>query len=189
MGTNDGGEELVADAETLAGLDGVTPVAAAQLTDAGVTASDVAEKRVTYTDLVEAGVEQGVATDLRREYSLSWSSTLGDGLDERAESMGGLHDDERDWVAASTSDWEELGVREYDPVEREPVDVWADRERPTPVETVVDGWVADQLADAGITSVRQLAWVDAAALANALEVNVMQARTWRFSAREAFQRE
>lgn len=189
MGTNDGGEELVADAETLAGLDGVTPVAAAQLTAAGITASDVTDKRVTYRDLVDAGVEQGVAMDLRRQYSLSWSSTLGDGLDERAESMGGLQDDERDWVAASTSDWEELGVREYAPVEREPVDIWADRERPTPVGTVVDGWVADQLATAGITSVRQLARVDAAALAEALDVNVMQARTWRFSAREAFQRE
>ena len=90
MGTNDGGEELVADAEMLAGLDGVTPVAAAQLTDAGVTASDVTEKRVTYTDLVEAGIEQGVATALRREHSLSWSSTLGDGLDERAESIAQL---------------------------------------------------------------------------------------------------
>ncbi|WP_435345499.1 DUF7409 domain-containing protein [Haloarchaeobius sp. HRN-SO-5] len=185
MGTEDGGEKLVADAETLATLDGVTPVAAAQLTDAEVSARDITEKRVTYTDLVEAGVEPDLATDLRRQYSLSWSSAMGDGLDERAEKMNGLHEDERDWVAASTSDWEELGVEEFDPVEREAVDVWADRDRPTPVETVVDGYVAEQLMEAGINSVRQLAVVDASSLADALDVDVMQARTWRFAARDA----
>lgn len=185
MGTNDGSEELVADAEALAELAAVTPVAAAQLTAAGVTASDVTEKRVTYADLVEAGVEQGVATALRRRYSLSWTTELGDGLDERAETMNGLHDDERDWVAASTSDWEDAGVPEYDPVEREPTEEWVERDRPTPVDAVVDDYVAETLAEAGISSVRQLAAVDAAALAEALDVGVMQARTWRFAAREA----
>ncbi|WP_267642965.1 DUF7409 domain-containing protein [Haloarchaeobius amylolyticus] len=186
MGADDhGGRELVGDANTVDALEGVPPDAAAELADADVTPTDLTEKAVTYMDLVEAGVDREVAGEIRRHYSLTWASRMGDGLDDRAEEMGGLQQGERDWVAASTADWEDLGVPEYDPVEREPIDFWADHERPTPVETVVNDWVAERLAEAGISSVRQLAWVDASALAEALDVNVMQARTWRFAARDA----
>ncbi|WP_435335544.1 DUF7409 domain-containing protein [Haloarchaeobius sp. TZWWS8] len=184
MAADDGGDEAT-EAGDLVALDGVPEAAAAELEEAGLSPADVTEKRVSYVDLLEAGVDQEVATAIRRRYSLTWSSTLGDGLDDRAAEMGGLQRGERDWVAASTSDWEELGVPEYDPIEREPVDYWADHDRPTPVRQVVDDYVADQLRTAGITSVNQLAGVDAAALAEALEVPVMQARTWRFAARES----
>jgi hypothetical protein len=174
----------VADGDSGVSLGGVSTETAEALEDAGIEAADVTEKRVSYMDIVEAGVDKDAAAEVRRTYSLTWSSQMGDGLEDRAEEMGGLQAGERDWVALSASDWEELGVPEYDPVERETVDFWADHERPTSVRTVVDDWVADKLSDGGITSVRQLAWVDAAALAGALDVGVMQARTWRFAARE-----
>ncbi|WP_435317867.1 DUF7409 domain-containing protein [Haloarchaeobius sp. TZWSO28] len=186
MGADDhGGRELVADADAADALEEVSPAAVDELVDADVTPEDLAEKRVTYMDLVEAGVDQDVAGEIRRHYSLTWASRMGDGLDDRAKEMGGLQAGERDWVAASTADWEDLGVPEYDPVEREAIDIWAEHERPTPVERVVNDWVADNLAEAGISSVSQLADVDAQALADALDVNVMQARTWRFAARDA----
>ncbi|WP_435360677.1 DUF7409 domain-containing protein [Haloarchaeobius sp. DFWS5] len=184
MAADDGGPEVLASADEFGGLDGVPAAAAEELADAALEPADITEKRVTYVDLVDAGVDEETATAIRRRYSLTWSSTLGDGLDDRAAEMGGLQRGERDWVAASTSDWEDLGVAEYDPVEREAIDYWADHERPEPVWRVVDEYVAERLEEAGISSVRQLAGVDADALAEALGVPTMQARTWRFAARQ-----
>jgi hypothetical protein len=165
-------------------LPGVDEPGAAKLAAAGITAVDVRERAVSYRDVLDAGLDRETATTLRREFSLPFSQRFGDGLDDRSNEVTGLQDGERDWVAASAEDWEEMGVPEYDPVEREPEDIWADHNRPTPVATVVSDHVAGRLAECGVTSVRQLAIVDASALADVLDVDVMQARTWRFQARE-----
>jgi hypothetical protein len=42
-----------------------------------------------------------VAARIRREHSLQWSFEGGEDLDRRAEQVRGLHDEEREWVAAS----------------------------------------------------------------------------------------
>lgn len=165
-------------------LPGVDEATAADLADAGIEASAVRDRSVSYRDVLDAGVDRETATQLRREFSLPYSQRFGDGLTDRSNEVSGLQEGERDWVAASAADWEEMGVPEYDPVEREPEDIWADHDRPTSVRTVVDGHVATQLADCGVTSVRQLSFVDASALAEVLGVGVMQTRTWRFQARE-----
>nr|WP_240148899.1 helix-hairpin-helix domain-containing protein [Halorubellus sp. JP-L1] len=79
-----------------------------------------------------------------------------------------------------------MGVPEYDPVEREPEDIWADHDRPTPVTAVSGVGPADaqRLADVGVTSVRQLSFADAGLVADLLDLNVMAVRTWRFQARD-----
>jgi hypothetical protein len=165
-------------------LPGVSDADASAMAEAGIAAVDVRERVVSYRDLLGAGVDADVATVLRREFSLPYSTQFGEGVEDRSNEVTGLQDGERDWVAASASDWEEMGVPEYDPIAREPEDIWADRDRPTSVEAVVSSHVAGLLADCGVTSVRQLAFVDASALAELLDVGVMQARTWRFQARE-----
>jgi predicted flap endonuclease-1-like 5' DNA nuclease len=159
---------------------------AAAMADAGVEAVDVRERAVSYRDLLGAGVDRETATALRREFSLPYSTRFGEGIEDRSDEVSGLQDGERDWVAASASDWEEMGVPEYDPVEREPEDIWAERDRPTPVTAVpgVGPDDADQLADVGVTSVRQLGFVSASSVAEFLDLNVMAVRTWRFQARE-----
>lgn len=93
-----------ADPDGLEALAYVGPRTAERMAAAGVTASDVREKQVSYRDLVSAGVNAGVAAKLRREHSLHW--TLDEqcaDLDRRSEQVRGLRDGEREWVAAARS--------------------------------------------------------------------------------------
>lgn len=68
------------------------------------TARDVAERRVSYRMLVDAGVNPGVAAKIRRHLSLSWSFESGDDLSRRSEQIRGLREEERAWVASSYGD-------------------------------------------------------------------------------------
>jgi hypothetical protein len=87
--------------DALQSLKFVGPATAAVLEDAGVAASDVESKAVTHAELVDYGVNPGVAARIRREHSLQWSFEGGEDLGQRAEQVRGLQDDEREWVAAS----------------------------------------------------------------------------------------
>lgn len=169
--------------ETLPGAD---EGAVATLTDAGIDPADVRERAVSYRDLLAAGLDRTTATRLRREFSLPYSTRFGEGIEDRSEEVTGLQSGEREWVAASASDWEALGVPEYDPVEREPEDVWADRDRPVPVERVSGVGPDDRaaLATVGITSARQLGIASAATVARLLDLDVRQVRLWRHAARD-----
>jgi predicted flap endonuclease-1-like 5' DNA nuclease len=167
-------------------LPGVDESDASAMAEADIAVVDVRERAVSYRDLLAAGVDADTATALRREFSLPYSTRFGEGIEDRSADVSGLQDGEREWVAASASDWEEMGVPEYDPVEREPADIWADRDRPTPVTAVpgVGPDDADALAEVGVTSVRQLGFASASTVADLLDANVMAVRTWRFQARE-----
>lgn len=90
--------------ESLRDLQHVGPATADALAAADVTLEDVTGKRVSHAQLVESGVNPGVAARIRREYSLQWSFEGGEDLDRRAEQVRGLKDDERQWVAASYGD-------------------------------------------------------------------------------------
>jgi hypothetical protein len=90
--------------DDLEALQFVGPATASVLADAGVTPADLAAKRVSHAQLVEHGVNPGVAARIRREHSLQWSFEGGEDLDRRAEQVRGLKDDERQWVAASYGD-------------------------------------------------------------------------------------
>ncbi|MFC3478820.1 DUF7409 domain-containing protein [Halobacterium litoreum] len=87
--------------EELLDLRCVGPATADVLAAADVDAAAVESKAVSHADLVEAGVNPGVAARIRREHSLQWSFEGGQDLDRRAEQVRGLHDEEREWVAAS----------------------------------------------------------------------------------------
>ncbi|MFC6729640.1 helix-hairpin-helix domain-containing protein, partial [Natronoarchaeum mannanilyticum] len=93
--------------EELIELRYVGPATASTLAAESVTVDDVREKRVSYQMLVDAGINAGVATKIRRWHSLPWTF---DGeehhLDRRSKNVRHLQDDEREWVAAS-SDWRE----------------------------------------------------------------------------------
>jgi len=90
--------------ESLRDLQHVGPATADALVAADVTREDVTGKRVSHAQLVECGVNPGVAARIRREHSLQWSFEGGEDLDRRAEQVRGLKDDERQWVAASYGD-------------------------------------------------------------------------------------
>ena len=90
--------------DALLALRFVGPATADVLTDVDVSAGAIESKAVSHADLVEAGVNPGVAARIRREHSLPWSFEGGQDLDRRAEQVRGLHDDEREWVAASYGD-------------------------------------------------------------------------------------
>jgi len=171
----------------LTDLPGVDEDVGDELESADVTPEDLTDRRVSFRDLVEAGVDPETAAKLRTEFSLHYASTLGDGLSERSDAMEHLRGNERTWIAASDGDWENA---EYDPIleEREETDVWADRERPTPVTSIagVSRADAERLAEAGVTSVKQLGWVDASVVAEATDLDVRAVRTWRFAARNQF---
>ncbi|WP_280536061.1 helix-hairpin-helix domain-containing protein [Halopenitus sp. POP-27] len=83
----------------------IGPATAAELEAAGVDATDVTAKRVSYRSLVDTGVNPGVAAKIRREHSLSWSFEAGEGLESRSTQIRGLGRAEADWIAASAGDW------------------------------------------------------------------------------------
>ena len=83
---------------------GVGPATAEALAAADIDPEAVAGRRVSYRELLAAGVNPGVAARLRREHSLLWAFEYrpgGPDLACRAEQVRGLTADERAWVAAS----------------------------------------------------------------------------------------
>lgn len=207
-------EDDSVDAGDVETLKWVGPRTAPVLREAGITPEDVASKQVSHSQLVDAGVNPGVAAKIRREHSLSWSFSGGKDLDRRAEQVRGLQDDEREWVAASYDEWEKAEPADAstdgsgDAVAAEqawrtstwPEETEAERERinqtaeeawqagstPTPVTEVygIGEATADQLAEAGVNSVRRLSTCNAERVADALEVSVNRVREWRDAARD-----
>lgn len=167
--------------EALTDVTFVGPVTAATLADADVGAEDVLSRRISYNQLVDCGVNPGVAAKIRREHSLSWSfESSGDDLDRRSAQVRGLDDDEREWVAASAGDWETdaeswttdaAADGSGDPEDAEAA--WRSRSAPEPVSDVdgVDDDVTRRLARGGITSVRALATVNVESAADALDID------------------
>jgi len=102
---------------------GVGPATAEALAAADIDPETVAGRRVSYRELLAAGVNPGVAARLRREHSLVWAFEYRPGapdLTARAAHMRGLTRGERAWIAASTrsvaetdSDAWEAGLRAF----------------------------------------------------------------------------
>lgn len=174
--------------ESLADLRFVGPATAAVLDDAGVTPADVRDKRVSHAQLLDAGVNAGVAAKIRREHSLAWSfESSGEDLDRRASQVRGLDDDERAWVSASAGDWESAspGASADGSGSAEAEEAaWRDRTRPTPVTDldVVDDDLAAALAEGGIRSLRSLAGADADEVASSLDLDADEVREWQSAA-------
>ena len=92
--------------DELTALQCVGQQTATVLAAADIDATDLREKRVAYTDLVDLGVNPGVAARIRRTHSLSWSfESSGADLERRSSQVRGLGAAERAWVAASSGDW------------------------------------------------------------------------------------
>lgn len=190
----------------------VGPATAAVLADAPFGAAAIRDRSVSFRELLEAGVNPGVAGRIRREHSLPWAfdAEALDELDRRSTQIRGLQDDERAWVAASAGEWTEA---EPDPEPGESVEAaeeawvegggepaeadgsgdavaaeaaWRDRSQPEPV-TAVDGVgevTETQLAEAGITSARALAAADPDEVAEALGLSASRLRRLRDNAAE-----
>lgn len=186
----------------------VGPVSAEALAEADLTAAGIRRKDVSYRQLVDAGINPGVATKIRREHSLPWSlgGSSPEDLDRRSNQVRGLQDDERAWVAASAGDWEATTTADAggsDPTtagdwspsggeaeadgsgEAEAAEAaWRDRSSPDPV-TEVDGVTegdAEQLAKGGITSVRSLATSNPEKVADVLGLDAEKVEEWRTAA-------
>jgi len=173
------------------------------LAASSLSAVDIRKKRVSYRQLVEAGVNPGVAAKIRREHSLSWSFEAGEGLDRRSTQVRGLGRAEAAWVAASAGDWEAATERtgdsatadgSGDPLAAEAA--WRERSKPTPVSTLAavaddtgeetgDAGAEALLAEAGITSVKSLATADYEHVADVLEVDRERVGRWHAAARDA----
>lgn len=171
----------------------VGPGTAERLEAAGIDPLDIPEREVSYRMLVDAGVNPGTATQLRREHSLSWTreTSPGEDLDQRSEQVRGLREEEAAWVAESSGEWEltppEDAAEADGSGDAEAVEAaWRDRSRPDPV-TEVDG-IGDareeKLARAGITSVRSLAAADPELVADVLGLEVGRVEEWVEAARE-----
>lgn len=166
---------------------------AAVLTDEGHVPNDISEKRLSYTQLVDAGVNSGVAARIRRSYSLPWSfESNGTDLERRSTQVRGLGEAERAWVAASTGDWADATARAdtaarlstaESPSESE--STWTAPPKPTPLAVLdsLDTESTTRLKDAGIRSVRRLATVDPIPVAKALDLPAATVRSWHEAAR------
>jgi hypothetical protein len=181
-------EEGSADgADALATFDAVDRELAARLADAGVTAADLRDRRVSYRQLVRAGVAPERAARLRREHALQWSFRAGDAdLAERSANLRGLDEAERAWIEASAGDWEDrLGTR---PVGEDDGAGDDDPEwtPPTPVTAIpgIDEAYAERLAEGGVVSVRTLAASDPVKVATALDMEPNRVTSWHWRARE-----
>lgn len=185
--------------EGLTDIHFVGPATAEVLADAAFDPTGIADKTVSYEMLIDAGVNPGVATRLRKEHSLPWSfggEESDDSLKRRSEKVRGLQDDERAWVAASDGNWEssEPTTASEDPsatadgsgAAEAAEAAWRDRSKPDPVTDVpgVDEQTADVLANGGITSVRSLATADPGHVADSLGLDVERVTEWRDSARD-----
>lgn len=175
----------------------VGPATAPLLDESEIDPSDLRERRVSYRQLVEAGVNPGVAGKLRREFSLPWSLAGFDShLDRRSRSIRGLSEAEKLWVARSEDEWE-VGPADVTPSTREDDEdegygatldlavVGDGGSQITPLSNVE--WLSedaiDQLANAGITTVRRLATIDPEPVAEATGLSEGSVRSWREQAR------
>ncbi len=148
----------------------------------------VETKRCSYRTLLDADVDDEVADELRRRFSLPWSFENDGDLDRRSTEVRGLGDAEREWIAVSADEtwqtFDTVGAREPETDRDEPTD----RPYPTPTPaTAVMGVGPDDaamLAEAGVLSAERLATIDAVSLAAALDFDVIHLRTWRHNARE-----
>jgi predicted flap endonuclease-1-like 5' DNA nuclease len=102
--TGETGDRETREVTTPTDLKFVGPATGEAIDGAGFTASDIVEKSVSYSMLLEAGVNPGVAAKIRRYHSLSWSFESDGDLNRRSEQVRGLQDDERAWVAESGLD-------------------------------------------------------------------------------------
>ncbi|MFC4544512.1 hypothetical protein ACFO5R_21505 [Halosolutus amylolyticus] len=164
------------------------PAERESLEAAGIDPDAVANKEYSYRMLLDRGVDEPLAADLRRRFSLPWSFENDGDLDRRSSEVRGLGDAEREWIAVSGDEnWQSFEYTESREIDVER-DAPADRPypRPTPVTAVtgVGPDDADRLAEAGVVSAERLATVDAFAIANALDFDVLHVRTWRHNARE-----
>ncbi|WP_129116885.1 DUF7409 domain-containing protein [Halegenticoccus tardaugens] len=176
----------------------VGPATATALESSKIDAVGIATKRVSYTELVDAGVNPGVAARIRREHSLSWSfESSGEDLARRSSQIRGLDAAERAWVAASAGDWREDDDASTasepaetdgsgDPAAAEAT--WRERSKPTPTSALdeVGDDDATRLSEAGITSIRGLATADPERVADVLELDGTTVRTWHAAARERY---
>lgn len=122
--------------ETFEDLRFVGPKTAEALESSEIELSDFAGKRISYRDLTEVGVNPGVAAKIRREHSLSWSFDATDtDLSRRSTQVRGLDDEERAWIAASSTGW---GDDESDADEREDGDWAPDGRRSESAESDAD---------------------------------------------------
>ncbi|UWG47623.1 Transcriptional regulator, contains HTH domain [Halanaeroarchaeum sp. HSR-CO] len=197
--------------DDLQALKFIGPATADVLEEAAITPTDVVERRVSHAEMIRSGVNPGVAARIRREHSLAWSMSGGEDLDQRAEQVRGLQDDERAWVAASSGSWEDESPTETastdgrgDDIDAESLwqsrswpthpatdDVqtdeiaWREASLPTPVSDLeeIDQTAAVLLADAGITSVRRLATANPEHVGESLDIDVETIRVWRDAAR------
>lgn len=201
--TNDSTDDSTAVAALL-DVKYVGPATATVLEEAGIEAADIETKSISFEALVEAGTNVGVATKIRRHHSLSWNfgGTSGRELETRSGQIRGLQDDEREWVAASSGDWQERTVSAGEEAEsgtdRTPAETdgsgeaaaaeaaWRDRSKPDPVTDVsgIGTAYAERLAEAGINSVRSLATADPESVADVLELDAEQVSDWRERASE-----
>lgn len=92
----------------------VGPKTAQVLGGSNREAEEIAAGEISYRQLVDAGVNAGVAAKIRREHSLPWSFEGGD-LDRRSEQVWGLEDGEREWVAQSLDEDEDDADDDADP--------------------------------------------------------------------------
>ncbi|MFB6129576.1 MAG: hypothetical protein ABEJ28_02005 [Salinigranum sp.] len=164
----------------------VGPTTARVLEAAGAEPADLTERRLTYRDLVDAGVNGGVAARLRREHSLAWTDGIaGVDLGRRSARVRGLGEAERAWVAASAGDWQSTAADADEPDGDTSANGGRERRTPDPVSVLdaVDDEAAATLAEAGITSVRCLSRIDPACVANALGVRQGAVRRWHDAAR------
>lgn len=108
------GELEPGDVEEPTDLMYVGPATAEVFEDSDRDATEIAAGEISYRQLVDAGVNAGVAAKIRREHSLAWSFDGGD-LDRRSEQVWGLEDGEREWVAQSLGDGDDADGDEADP--------------------------------------------------------------------------
>lgn len=161
----------------------------ASLEDAGIEPDAVLEKECSYRTLLDAGVEEAVATALRRRLSLPWSFESDGDLDRRSSEIRGLGEEERAWIAASADEeWQAFEAARSRAEDESPPSDEEERPypRPTPVTAVTAVGPDDAacLAEAGVVSAERLATIDATAVARALELDILHVRTWRHNARE-----
>ena len=151
----------------------------------------VRDRSVSFRQLLEADVEESFAAELRKRFSLPWSFRNDGDLDRRSAAVRGLGEAEREWVAASADEawqaFEAVLTRAAEREEREPIERPVPRSTPIQLVTAVGPDDATALAEAGINSADRLATVDAAAVAKALDLEVIQVRVWKQNAREAIE--
>jgi predicted flap endonuclease-1-like 5' DNA nuclease len=151
-------DESADDVESLTDVHLVGPATAEVLADADFDATAIPEKTVSYEMLIEAGVNPGVATRIRKEHSLHWSfggsEEDDDSLEQRSEKVRGLQDGERAWVAASSGDWES-----QDPETAETNDAASGDWTPTGAASADGNDTAETSADgSGAAEAAEAAW-------------------------------